>query len=55
MSAALATSGPVLVTGGTGFLGEHVCAELTRAGVKVRALARSLAMVAVSVAVAPKS
>lgn len=41
MSAALAPSGPVLVTGGTGFLGEHVCAELTRAGAKVRALARS--------------
>ncbi len=31
----------VLVTGGTGFLGEHVCAALTRAGTPVRALARS--------------
>jgi hypothetical protein len=34
-------SGPVVVTGATGFLGEHLCAELLRRGVAVRALART--------------
>jgi uncharacterized protein YbjT (DUF2867 family) len=36
-------SGPVVVTGATGFLGEHLCAELLRRGVAVRALARTVA------------
>ena len=31
----------VVVTGGTGFLGKHVCDELTRAGAKVFAVGRS--------------
>jgi dihydroflavonol-4-reductase len=31
----------LLVTGGTGFLGEHVVAELARAGARVRVLARA--------------
>ncbi|HVV86132.1 MAG TPA: NAD-dependent epimerase/dehydratase family protein [Kofleriaceae bacterium] len=32
---------PVVVTGATGFLGEHLCAELVGRGVPVRALART--------------
>lgn len=32
---------PVVVTGATGFLGEHLCAELIGRGVPVRALART--------------
>ena len=40
MSAAVVT-GLVVVTGATGFLGEHLCAELRRRGVAVRALART--------------
>ncbi len=34
-------AGPVLVTGATGFLGEHLCAELLARGYQVRALART--------------
>ncbi|MCA9677425.1 MAG: NAD-dependent epimerase/dehydratase family protein [Kofleriaceae bacterium] len=35
------TARKVLVTGATGFLGEHLCAELSRAGHAVRGLTRS--------------
>ena len=34
-------SAPVIVTGATGFLGEHLCAELRRRDIAVRALART--------------
>lgn len=39
-AAADASAGMVLVTGATGFIGRHLCAELARRGVPVRAAAR---------------
>ncbi|MGC8470291.1 MAG: NAD-dependent epimerase/dehydratase family protein, partial [Acetobacteraceae bacterium] len=37
----MSPAGPVALTGATGFLGRHVAAELARAGVAVRILART--------------
>jgi dihydroflavonol-4-reductase len=41
VTAAVDVAAPVVVTGATGFLGEHLCAELVRRGLAVRALART--------------
>jgi len=41
VAAAVPDGRPVVVTGATGFLGEHLCAELLDRGVAVRALART--------------
>lgn len=44
---------PVLVTGAAGLVGSHACAELTRAGFKVRALVRNPAKAAMRLAHLP--